>query len=68
MKKDLVFLDVDSCNRLTLTLEQVKAVPKEEEWLFDPANKEIVNYLKECLQQEVIIDFSSLKKKLKKKK
>lgn len=87
MKKDSVYLKVDSRNRLTLTkvsedlahfyraytekgkivLEPVKEVPKEEEWLFDPANKEIVDYLKECLTQEATIDFSSLKKKLKKK-
>ena len=33
-----------------IILEPVKEVPKEEQWLFDPKNKAIVDELKKALQ------------------
>lgn len=35
-----------------IILEPILEVPKEEQWLFDPKNKAVVNELKEALKQK----------------
>ncbi len=40
----------------------MKEISEEERWLFDPANKEILERLKESLKQEVSFDLGSFKK------
>jgi bifunctional DNA-binding transcriptional regulator/antitoxin component of YhaV-PrlF toxin-antitoxin module len=35
-----------------IILEPVKEIPQEEQWLFDPKNKAIVEELKEALKQK----------------
>lgn len=35
-----------------IILEPVREIPKEEQWLFDPKNKAIVDELKEALKQK----------------
>lgn len=45
--------------------EDKKALSKEEEWLFRPENKKLLDYVKECLKQEANIDLGSFKKYLK---
>lgn len=35
-----------------IVLEPVREVPKEEQWLFDPKNKALVDELKEALKQK----------------
>lgn len=44
-----------------IILEPIVEVPKEEQWLFDPKNKEIVAKLKKALKQKATkkIDLSS---------
>lgn len=44
-----------------MKLRPVQQVPKEERWLFDPKNKEIVDELKKALKQKAdrSIDFTS---------
>lgn len=44
-----------------IILEPIIEVPKEEQWLFDPKNKEIVAKLKKALKQKATkkIDLSS---------
>ena len=46
----------------TIILEPMKEISEEERWLFDPANKEILEHLKESLQQEASFDLGSFKK------
>lgn len=50
----------------TIILEPVQEIPKEEQWLFDPKNKAIVDELKAALKQKADIDLGSFKKYLKK--
>jgi hypothetical protein len=49
----------------TLILEPIKEVPKEELWLFDPKNKELVQELKSALKQKahIRIDLDELERK-----
>ena len=86
MKKEILYVKVDSRNRVTIPkkislgtshlykiyekngtiiLEPVREIPKEEKWLFDPKNKEIVEELKEALKQKATkkIDLDSLQEK-----
>lgn len=51
----------------TIVLEPVKEIPKEEEWLFKPENKEILAHIKKGLAQKAKHDLGSFKKYLKKK-
>jgi len=53
-------------NKGNIILEPVQEIPKEEQWLFDPKNKAIVDELKEALKQKATIDLGSFKKYLKK--
>ena len=48
----------------TIILEPVKEIPKEEQWLFDPKNKELVDELKCALKQKAdrSIDLSLFEK------
>ncbi len=48
-----------------IILEPVQEIPKEEQWLFDPKNKAIVDELKEALKQKAnrSIDLSSFEEK-----
>ena len=48
-----------------IILEPVKEIPKEEQWLFDPKNKTIVDKLKKALKQKADrrIDLTSFEKK-----
>ena len=88
MKKETMYVKVDSRNRLTIPkgishgkkglshlykiyekegkiiLEPIKEVPKEEQWLFDPKNKAIVDELKAALKQKADrnIDLDALEK------
>jgi hypothetical protein len=48
-----------------IILEPIREIPDEERWLFDPANKEIVERLKRSLQQEGVNDWDTIKKHLK---
>jgi hypothetical protein len=47
-----------------IILEPVMEVPKEEKWLFDPQNKELVQELKKALKQKahVSINLDDLEK------
>lgn len=45
-----------------IILEPMKEISEDERWLFDPANKEILERLKESLQQEASFDLGSFKK------
>lgn len=45
-----------------LFLDAISEVLEKELWLFDPANKEIVEQLKRGLQQEAKTDWESIKK------
>ena len=40
----------------------MKEISENERWLFDPANKEILERLKESLKQEASFDLGSFKK------
>ena len=48
-----------------IILEPVREIPKEEQWLFDPKNKAIVEELKEALKQKAdrSIDLSLFEEK-----
>lgn len=50
--------------RGNIVLEPVIEVPKEEKWLFDPQNKELVEGLKKALKQkaDISIDLDDLEK------
>ena len=41
-----------------IILEPVMEIPKEEQWLFNPKNKEIVEKLKKALKQEANISIN----------
>lgn len=80
MKKETIYVKIDSRNRLTIPkeisdkkggiphlykiyekdgkiiLEPIKEIPQEEQWLFDPKNKAIVDELKRALKQKADID------------
>jgi hypothetical protein len=47
-----------------IILEPVQEIPKEEQWLFDPKNKAIVDELKAALKEKahIRIDLSSFEK------
>jgi bifunctional DNA-binding transcriptional regulator/antitoxin component of YhaV-PrlF toxin-antitoxin module len=42
----------------SIILEPVQEVPKEERWLLDPKNKEIVQALKKALKQKADININ----------
>lgn len=44
-----------------LFLDAVAEIPEQELWLYDPANKELVEKLKKSLKKEGIIDWDSIK-------
>lgn len=46
-----------------LFLDAVGEVPEEEVWLYDPANKEIVERLKKSLEKKASADWNSIKHK-----
>ncbi|OGB83916.1 hypothetical protein A3F66_02435 [candidate division TM6 bacterium RIFCSPHIGHO2_12_FULL_32_22] len=48
-----------------IILEPMHQIPKEEMWLFDPKNKEIVDKLKKALKQKATISRGSFSKYLK---
>lgn len=47
-----------------IIFEPIKEIPKEEQWLFDPKNKAIVDELKKALKQKADkdIDLGCLEK------
>ncbi len=44
-------------------LDFVGEIPEHELWLYDPANKELVERLKKSLKQKATIDWDSIKHK-----
>ncbi len=44
-----------------IILEPIREIPKEEQWLFAPENKEKLEMLKRGLSQEGAIDWESIK-------
>lgn len=46
-----------------IILEPIQMIPKEEQWLFDPKNKTIINELKAALKEKahIKIDLSQFK-------
>jgi hypothetical protein len=48
-----------------IILDPVQEIPKEEQWLFDPKNKAIVDELKAALKEKahIKIDLNSFEKK-----
>ncbi|MGB8468296.1 MAG: hypothetical protein WCE21_04785 [Candidatus Babeliales bacterium] len=73
MKKENIYVTVDSRNRVTIPkemakdlshlyririkneqiiLDPIKEIPKEEQWLFEPKNKHLLDELKKALKQK----------------
>lgn len=46
-----------------LILDSVGEIPEQELWLYDPANKEIVERLKKSLTKKATTDWKSIKHK-----
>ena len=63
--QDLAFLYKIYKKDGKIILEPIKEIPKEEQWLFDPKNKEIVDELKEALKQKATIKKGSFAKHIK---
>jgi len=46
-----------------LILDSVGEIPEQELWLYDPANKELVERLKNSFTQEATVEWDSIKHK-----
>lgn len=46
-----------------LFLDSIGEIPEQELWLYDPANKELVERIKNSFKKEATIDWDSIKHK-----